>query len=147
VGSHYKGTAEELRALNAYINLGRALLSVDGEVNQHLSQFGLTERQFAVLEALYHVGPLFQRDIAKKILCTPGNLTGLLRNLEARGLVSRCEKDGDKRYLQVSLSKKGEELISKILPQHVSRIVERFKVLSEDEIEILRVVCKKLGMG
>jgi MarR family 2-MHQ and catechol resistance regulon transcriptional repressor len=53
----------------------RAAETVTTSVNRTLSASGLTTSQFGVREALLHKGPLFQRDLAKKILKSTGNIT------------------------------------------------------------------------
>ena len=66
--TRYKGTPEEVRALNAYVKLIRASESVSARIHRHLAAVGLSISQFGVLEALYHLGPLSQAEIAKKVL-------------------------------------------------------------------------------
>jgi MarR family 2-MHQ and catechol resistance regulon transcriptional repressor len=51
-------------------------------VHRVLAEPKLTISQFGVLEALYHKGPLCQRDIASKILKSTGNITLVIVNLE-----------------------------------------------------------------
>ena len=67
MGTHYEGTREEVMALDLYIKILRCADSVETRVNRHLQKVGLTTSQFGVLEALYHLGPLVQKDIASKI--------------------------------------------------------------------------------
>ena len=71
-------------ALNTYTKLMRAAESVTNRVNRFMSAANLTISQFDVLEALYHKGPLCQRDIAAKILKSTGNITLVIDNLESR---------------------------------------------------------------
>ena len=66
MGTKYRGTAEEQRALDAYIKLRRAANTLSVLESVTLREFGLTERQFGVLEAVYHLGPLCQTDLASK---------------------------------------------------------------------------------
>jgi len=61
MGTRYKGTREETRALNAFIKLVRAAQSVSGRVESHFSEVGLSVSQFGALEALYHLGPSSRR--------------------------------------------------------------------------------------
>ena len=63
--------------------------AVEVNANRHLSDHNLTISQFGVLEALYHLGPLSQRQLADKILRSSGNLTMVIDNLERDGLVRR----------------------------------------------------------
>ncbi len=75
MGTRYRGAPAEVRALDASIKLMRAATSIGTRLEKRLLSLGLTEPQFGVLEALYHLGPLFQRDLARKLLKTGGNIT------------------------------------------------------------------------
>lgn len=66
MGTHYEGTRQEKMALDTYIKLMRCAEAVESRVNRHLATANLTISQFGVLEALYHLGPLVQKDIARK---------------------------------------------------------------------------------
>jgi MarR family transcriptional regulator, 2-MHQ and catechol-resistance regulon repressor len=99
--THYTGAKDEMRALNAYVKLTRASKTVSSRIHRHFGDAGLTVSQFGVLEAIYHVGPLSQAELAKKILKSTGNITMVIDNLEKRGLVRRERKQGDRRYYAV----------------------------------------------
>ena len=143
---HYKGSKKEVRALNAYVKLMRAAESVTIRTYRHLADVGLTISQFGVLEAIYHLGPLSQRDIGKKILRSSGNITMVVDNLEKRGLVKRERCQEDRRFLTAHLTKDGHKLISEIFPQHAAVIVEEMNALTESEQEELGGLCRKLGL-
>ena len=70
MGTRYRGKANEVRALNAYINLMRAGRSVGARLEQRLLNLDLSESQFGVLEALLHLGPLFPRQLGEKLFTT-----------------------------------------------------------------------------
>src|SRR6516165_7220504 len=70
----FKGTAVEKRALNAYVKLARAANTALAFARVGLEESGLSLGQFAVLEALYHVGPLNLGELARRILTSSGNL-------------------------------------------------------------------------
>ena len=86
--------------LSTYIKLVRAADSVNSRSHRHLSGPNLSFSQFAVLEALYHLGPLCQKDIAAKILKSPRNITMVVDNLEKRNLVKRERHTEDRRILK-----------------------------------------------
>ena len=83
--------------------------------NRHLAGHHLTLSQFSVLEALYHLGPLGQRLLAKKVLRSSGNLTLVIDNLERDGLVRRERGTRDRRMVTVHLTEHGQALIAKIM--------------------------------
>ena len=72
-------------ALLTYVKLMRAANSARSLAARSLQDMGLTLTQFAVLEALYHVGPMSLSEVARKVLTTGGNLTMVAGNLEKQG--------------------------------------------------------------
>ena len=142
----YQGTKEESRALRTYVKLMRAAESVTARTHRHLSTTGLTISQFAVLEALYHSGPLSQKEIGQKILRSSGNITMVIDNLEKTGLVRRERNEADRRFFIVHLTAKGDNLINKIFPPHAAVIAKDLGVLTAAEQNALGSLCKKLGL-
>jgi MarR family 2-MHQ and catechol resistance regulon transcriptional repressor len=143
--ARYEGNEEESRALKTYVKLMRAAESVTARTHRHLSSTGLTISQFAVLEALYHSGPLSQREIGQKILRSSGNITMVIDNLEKAGLVRRERNEADRRFFIVHLTAKGDNLINKIFPPHAAVIAKDLGVLTAAEQNALGSLCKKLG--
>jgi MarR family 2-MHQ and catechol resistance regulon transcriptional repressor len=141
----YQGNKEEFRALRTYVKLMRAAESVTARTHRHLSSTGLTISQFAVLEALYHSGPLSQKEIGQKILRSSGNITMVIDNLEKTGLVRRERNEADRRFFFVHLTDKGDDLINKIFPPHAAVIAKDLEVLTAAEQDALGSLCKKLG--
>lgn len=147
MGTHYKGSRGERRALDAYIKLRRAAESLGARLSGVLTAAGLTESQWGVLEALHHLGPLCQADLARKILKSGGNLTMVIDNLERRELVRRERDPRDRRFSTVHLTDAGSELLLSLLPAHVGAIAEEMSVLTSEEQEELARLCKKAGLG
>lgn len=143
----HQGNTEEARALKTYVKLMRAAESVTARIHRHFSSTGLTISQFAVLEALYQLGPLSQREIGKKILRSSGNITMVIDNLEKNGLVKRKRSETDRRFFIVHLTDKGYHLINKIFPPHAAVIAKDFGVLTAAEQDTLGRLCKKLGLS
>jgi MarR family 2-MHQ and catechol resistance regulon transcriptional repressor len=145
--THYPGTDEEIRALDALIKLSRAAESVSNRVNAHLHEHQLTVSQFGVLEALYHLGPLQSGELGTKILKSSGNMTMVLDNLEKRGLITRQRRADDRRCIEIHLTEQGSALVIAILPQHVAGVVQAFEALIPTEQEQLAALCRKLGLA
>ena len=147
MGTHYRGTEEEKRALNAFITLMRAGESLSARLARDLAGKGLTITQFGALEALLHLGPLCQRDLGCKLLRSGGNITLVVDNLEKQGLVRRDRDGSDRRYVTVSLTSEGRRLIERVFREHLALIVDEMAVLSPREQENLRALCRSLGLG
>ncbi len=145
MGTRYRGTKEEVRALDTYIKLIRAADSASSRIHRHLEGTKLTITQFGVLEALFHLGSLYQRDLAEKLLKSGGNITLVIDNLEKQELVKRDRQIEDRRCIKVSLTDKGQQLISQIFPSHVAAVVNEMSILSALEQEELSRLCRRLG--
>jgi len=144
-GNTFEGDPDERRALAAYIKLVRAANTLVAMELAELREAGLTESQFGVLEALLHLGPMCQKDLAAKILRTSGNLTTVVDNLERDGLVVRHREARDRRVVTVHLTDKGRRLKSDVFPRHVSVISRWFSVLDSAEQECLVGLLRRLG--
>lgn len=143
--THFQGTPQEIRALNAFIPLMRAAETLSARLSLDLAAAGLTETQFGVLEALYHLGPLCQKALANKLLKSSGNMTLVIDNLERQGLILRQRNPQDRRFMTVHLTAAGQARVAEILPAHVKCITHVMEVLSAEEQETLRRLCRKLG--
>lgn len=144
--ARYQGSEKEMKALNTYVKLMRAAESMTARAHEHLSSAGLTISQFGVLEALYHRGPLSQKEIGQKILRSSGNITMVIDNLEKRSLVRRERDQHDRRSFIVHLTEAGKKLIRKIFPPHAAVITLEMSALTAAEQKTLGVLCKKLGL-
>ena len=119
---------------------------MSARVDAHLASIDLTVSQFGVLEALYHLGPLYQKDLATKILKSTGNITMVVDNLEKRGLVERLRDEEDRRHYFVRITDQGARKIRSFFPGHVTRIVQEMGRLSKAELDTLGRLCKKVGL-
>jgi MarR family 2-MHQ and catechol resistance regulon transcriptional repressor len=137
--------SQERLALNTYVKLMRAANTARNVAARNLGDSNLTLTQFAVLEALYHLGPMSLTDIAQKVLTTGGNLTMVVGNLEKQGLAKRQRCPEDRRVLIVVLTAKGKTLIRGTFPQHAAAIIEFMSALSPQEQQSLGDLCRKLG--
>ncbi|VAX25626.1 hypothetical protein MNBD_NITROSPINAE04-1475, partial [hydrothermal vent metagenome] len=116
MGTHHKGSEKEVRALNTFIKLVRASESLVSRSLPILTAAGLTLSQFDALEALYHLGPLCQKELGQKMLKSGGNVTMVVNNLEKNELVKRLRRDNDRRYITVHITRKGTNIIKKLFP-------------------------------
>ena len=114
----------------------------EGSINE--SALGLTD--FAVLEALYHKGPLLLGEVQKKILVSSGGVTYLVDRLVDRGLVRRklCTEDRRARYAE--LTEEGTELMDRIFPEHAVCLAEVMSSLNGLEIREVTRMLRELGV-
>lgn len=135
-------------ALGTFVKLRRAVNSLSGALNPVLArEHGLTETQFGVLEALYHLGPMPQARLCEKLLVSGSNLTTVIDNLEKGGLVRRDPNPEDRRAYLVKLSDSGRAAVAKAFPEHAARIRQLMSALTQAEQKELGRLCRKLGQG
>jgi len=145
--THFTGSRAEIRTLDTFIKLTRCTNSVLARLAELGTVGDLTYSQFAVLEALYHLGHMTQGEISMKVLKSGSNMTTVIDNLERDGLVRRERDAKDRRVIHVHLTEAGKGKIEAVFPGHVAALVEEFSVLSASEQETLGELCKKLGKG
>lgn len=141
-------TRNSALALDAFVKLRRAVNSLGARLNPELQHSGgLTESQFGVLEALWHLGPMPQARLCEKLLVSGSNLTTVIDNLERRELVRRDPNPDDRRAHLVRLSARGEALIARVFPGHAERIRECFAALTPAEQKDIGRLSRKLGLA
>jgi MarR family 2-MHQ and catechol resistance regulon transcriptional repressor len=143
--SRYRQDQAERQALSTYLKLTRTSDRLWDRLALGLQREGVTPSQFGVLEALFHLGPMCQRDLGERILRSSGNMTMVIGNLERRGLVRRARSTEDRRYLQVHLTAQGERLVRRVFPEHAAAITRELSVLTREEQRTLGHLCRKLG--
>lgn len=133
-------------ALKLWVVLARTHNAVSQCAAEDVARHGLTLAEFAVMEALYHKGPLLLGEVQKKILVSSGGVTYLVDRLAERGLVRRklCPEDRRARYAE--LTEEGSALMDRIFPQHAEMIEDVLSVLSRDEKRQVVGLLKQLGM-
>lgn len=134
-------------ALNVYVKLIRASNRATRNIHRHLQDDNLTHSQFAVLEALYHLGPLSQGQLVQRILKSNANLTTVVDSLEKKNLVTRDRSSTDRRRVNVILTNSGKEMIARVFPRHAEIVEQNFGILSDNEKEQLIGLLKKLGFS
>jgi MarR family transcriptional regulator, 2-MHQ and catechol-resistance regulon repressor len=109
-------------ALKLFVVLSRAQAAITAHTEASVVSHGLTITEFAILEALYHKGPMLLGEVQRKLLVSSGGITFLVDKLEKRGLVRRalCERDRRARYAE--LTSEGHALIARIFPAHAEAI-------------------------
>jgi len=143
--THFSGSLTEIRTLDTFIKLTRCNNSLFARLAERNTLGDITSSQFAVLEALYHLGSLTQGEVSLKVLKSGSNITTVIDNLERAGLVQRARDTKDRRVIHIHLTEAGVAKIEAVLPGHVAALVDEFSVLTAAEQETLGELCKKLG--
>ena len=79
----------------------------------------ITPQQWAVLTALADAGePTTLAAIARSLLVSKQNMTGMVARLEQLGLVERNENPNDLRSARVQLTRRGRAVIERLRPAY-----------------------------
>jgi len=77
-----------------------------------LQNVGLTAPQLAALQAIARLQPITIGALAQSIHLSQATLTGILRRLENRNLISRTRSGADRRAVVVELTEQGGEMLN-----------------------------------
>jgi MarR family 2-MHQ and catechol resistance regulon transcriptional repressor len=109
-------------ALKLYVVLTRAAEALHAHARADIASHGLTEGEFAILEALYHKGRLLLGAVQREVLVSSGGVTFLVDRLEDRGLVTRAACETDRRARYALLTSEGRRLMDRIFPPHAEAL-------------------------
>jgi MarR family 2-MHQ and catechol resistance regulon transcriptional repressor len=143
---HGQGDAPDRTAtLQLVIALARAYQALAQGVRPQLATRGLGMTEFAVLEVLYHKGPLPLGELRDRILVTGASTTYVVKNLEGRGLMRRRTSAEDQRVIFAELTAKGRTLIDDVFPGHVDRLRAILAGLSVPEKQAATRLLRRLS--
>jgi MarR family 2-MHQ and catechol resistance regulon transcriptional repressor len=134
-------------ALKLFVVLARSFNAVSARLHENIARHELTPTEFAILEVLYHKGPLLLGEVQRKILVTSGGITYLVDRLVEKGLVKREECAEDRRARYAVLTPTGTALIRKIFPQHAGAIERAMSGLTTAEQHEATALLRKLGLA
>ncbi len=107
----------DFHAHQAVINIYRAAITVRNRLEQELlTRWRLTWGGFTCLWILWIWGEMESRRLAHEAGVSKGTLTGLVKTLEKRDLVSRRRLSGDRRRVAVSLTPDGLAVVEELYP-------------------------------
>ena len=141
-----KGKYEE----EAFYGLVLVYTSLFNQVAKYLDGYELTPAKMNVLMVIKHQGGeqgLSQREIGKRLMVTPSNMTRLLDKLKRDKLIERSAREGDKRVNVIRVSKKGSVLLDKAWPGYTQAMKNTMGVLSASEQKLVADLMLKWFRG
>lgn len=133
-------------ALRLWVILSRAQRAVGERVRRHVEANGLHLSEFAVLEVLYHRGPLTLGEVGERVLLTSGSMTHVADKLERRGLIVRRPSEHDRRAQRLELTAEGRARVAALFPEHAGVIREAMAGLSTEEKHTAATLLRRLGL-
>lgn len=111
--------------------LNRSLDAIMPPYRDLFQEFGVTEQQWRVLRVLWEQKHLTSTQISILTLLPSPSLVGILDRLEKKELVKRLRSSSDRREINITITDKGRELQSEVLPK-VKKIQDQIKVILTD---------------
>jgi DNA-binding MarR family transcriptional regulator len=135
---------------SAFRELIRMLGLLERVQQPYFARFGLTGSKWGVLRNLHRAEAeglpgLRLTDLSERLLVRPPSVTGVVDRLERAGLVERTGSPTDLRAKQDGLTKKGRQLVERVLTVHGARLDALLGVLSPEEQAELHRLLKVLG--
>jgi len=144
-----QGLSLDMPAMAAVQNLYRAAGAIRNHLERSvLAPHGLTWTGWVVLWVVWIWEDIEARHVAAEAGISKGTLTGVLRTLEGRRLLSRRTHPDDARRVLVKLTARGEQLMGELFPEFNAQETVVTSPLEPHErvqlAELLRVVVRGL---
>ncbi len=114
-----------------------------------LRELDLTSAQHELLANLLSAPEqgLTQGQLAELLFVTKGNITGLVKRLESRGLLERTSSESDRRVNYVTLTEEGRELAQSSCAKQLELVSHIFGHFDVEDDAMLRGLMKQLRAG
>jgi len=145
MADHVGGLPLDFQAAHALSNLFRAANAVRTELtNRVLREHDLTWTGFVVMWVVWIWEEMETRHVAESADISKATLTGVVKTLEARGLMERIGDEKDRRLVRLRLSDKGVSLMEELYPAFNSVESQVVSGLSERAVKDLTRVLRNL---
>ncbi|CAI6084962.1 MarR family winged helix-turn-helix transcriptional regulator [Cohnella sp. JJ-181] len=116
-------------------------------LKRDIDGYELSRETFQILELLYNKGPHSVQLISDIFSIPSGSITYVVDKLEKKGLVERTPIPGDRRKINITLTRQGHDYFADIFPKHLEAIKMGLSPATDDEkLELIRVA-KKIGLA
>jgi DNA-binding MarR family transcriptional regulator len=138
------GTIERKARLRLWIRLLRASRFIEGVTRERFkAQFDMTLPRFDVMAALYRKPDgMLMSEIARFLIVSNGNVTGIVDRLVSEGLVARSQRNGDRRTSFITLTRRGGNAFESMASAHEHWIDELLGGVSARDAEQLSAKLK-----
>jgi DNA-binding MarR family transcriptional regulator len=99
---------------------------------------GVTPQQWTALSTIHDAGePISLVAVARRLLVTKQNMTGMITRLEELGLVERYDDPADLRSWKIQLTRRGRSLLEKVRPAYDTWRNELVAELPERDLQVV----------
>jgi MarR family transcriptional regulator, organic hydroperoxide resistance regulator len=108
-----------------------------------LAELGLTPPQATALRALDPERDVPMKELGERLACDTSTLTGIVDRLEARGLVERQSRRGDRRAKVLALTEAGRAIRAQAV-ERMAAPPTALSTLSTDDRRVLRDILSRI---
>jgi DNA-binding MarR family transcriptional regulator len=130
-------------------SVGFMISNTARKLNQQLTSrfqsFDITSEQWSVLNRLAKQDGITQRELSRRAVKDPTNLTRILDQLERKGWIRREPNQEDRRSFLAYVTESGRSLNEKLLPVEAEFIENISSGLSENEMVILKKTLSQIN--
>jgi homoprotocatechuate degradation regulator HpaR len=114
-----------------------------------LREHGVNEQEWRIMRALMEVDRIEIGELAECVFILKPSATRTIKNLEARGIVSRTRSNADQRRAFIALTARGRKLFDDLAPHSEVEYARITKLVGASDMhelyELLRRVTDKLN--
>jgi DNA-binding MarR family transcriptional regulator len=136
----------DLDAMALVQRLGTAAALTRGRIAELARAYGVSVEEGDILFTVRRAGSpgLSPTALTESLMVSSGTMTNRLDHLEGKGLIERVPNPGDRRAVEIHLTRKGTKLVDKAVAEHVENEAEMLSVLSDAERRRLDATLRKL---
>ena len=133
-------------AINAWESLFRAQHEVFAEISNDFAGAPLEQGEYDVLLTVTRGDEASARlrDVTANMIISQPSVSRLVDRMVAKGLLEKCSDPNDGRGAIVRATPAGQAAFRQVATQHGRSIAERMSVLTDAELETLRLLSSKL---
>lgn len=135
------------RRLKMWIRLLGVTRASENGLREYLRvKHDTTLPRFDVMAALYRRREgVTMGELSRMLLVSNGNATAVVDRLEAEALVLRTPSEADRRTVNVALTSDGMAAFETMAEGHEAEVARLFAGLSEDDLDQLTTILKRMG--
>ena len=127
-------------------SIDKIIRSVKYDLNQKVDSLnlGITSEQFFILDTINSFDDIYLQKLSEVIMKDKSNITRILKVLESKRLLEREMGNINNRLVYLlRVTDKGKDLIERSTPKIKKYLLETFKNITDEDVEMLRTISKK----
>lgn len=133
---------QELKAVSIMLRATHALEEI---LKKDIESYGINTTEFGVLEYLYAKGKQPIKFIGQKLLMANSSMTYVIDKLHQKEYVKRISDSKDRRLIYIDLTTQGRAFFESIFPNHKNTLKDIYAILSDQELNQMLDLLKKVG--